>query len=126
MISLRPRHLKRYKDFAVLLWKYGERTKVDDAGVPELLPPETAPGDRTAEAAQQFAADIEKLGPTFIKLGQLLSTRPDLVPPAYAQALARLQDRCEPLPYEAIEALLLEDLGDEVFRGLTLPDTVKK
>ncbi len=123
MISLRPQHLKRYKDFAVLLWKYGDRTKVDDAGMPELLPPQAGPDDRSAEAAREFAADIEKLGPTFIKLGQLLSTRPDIVPPVYAQALARLQDRCEPLPYEAIEALLLEDLGDEVFRGLVVEKT---
>ena len=111
MLSLRAGHLKRYKDFAVLLWKYGERGAVDRAGLSELLPQEPAPGDKTAEAARQFAADIERLGPTFIKLGQLLSTRPDIVPPAYAQALARLQDRCEPLPYEEIEKVLKEDLG---------------
>ena len=113
MLSLRAEHLKRYKDFALLLWKYGERRTLDRAGLSELLPQELEPGDKTAEAARQFAADIERMGPTFIKLGQLLSTRPDIVPPAYARALARLQDRCEALPYEQIERVLRDELGIE-------------
>jgi predicted unusual protein kinase regulating ubiquinone biosynthesis (AarF/ABC1/UbiB family) len=120
VISLRPARLKRYKDFAVLFWKYRDRTRVDEAGVPELLPPETEPGDPSAEAARQFAADIEKLGPTFIKLGQLLSTRPDIVPPLYAQALARLQDRCEPLPFESVLAVLREELGAEALGAFSI------
>ena len=111
MLSLRARHLGRYKDVALLLWKYGERGRVNGAGLSELLPSEAGRGDETGRAAEEFAADLEKLGPTFIKLGQLLSTRPDLVPPAYADALARLQDRCEPLPYEEMEKVLREELG---------------
>ena len=111
MLSLRAEHLKRYKDFALLLWKYGDRGAVERAGLSELLPQELEPGDKALEAARQFAADIERMGPTFIKLGQLLSTRPDIVPPAYARALARLQDRCEPLPYAEIENVLKEELG---------------
>ncbi|HEV3010786.1 MAG TPA: AarF/UbiB family protein [Burkholderiales bacterium] len=119
-LSLKPQHLKRYKDFALLLWKYGDRKAIDRAGLSELLPQEPERGDKTVAAAQQFAADIEKMGPTFIKLGQLLSTRPDIVPPVYAQALARLQDRCEPLPFEQIEAVLAEDLGVEPSRAFVI------
>jgi len=111
VISLRPQQLKRYKDFAFLLWKYADRNTVGRAGLSELLPDESDPTDKTRAAAQKFAADIERMGPTFIKLGQLLSTRPDIVPPAYAQALARLQDRCEPLPFKSIEVVLREELG---------------
>ena len=111
MLSLRPQNLRRYKDVAVLLWKYADRDTVGRAGLSELLPNDSDPGDKSWAAAQRFAADIERMGPTFIKLGQLLSTRPDIVPPAYAHALARLQDRCEPLPFESIEAVLREELG---------------
>jgi ubiquinone biosynthesis protein len=110
-LSLKPEHLKRYKDVALLLMKYGRGDVVRRAGLADLLPEEPSSSARAAPGAEQFAADIEKLGPTFIKLGQLLSTRPDLVPPSYAEALSRLQDRCEPVPFAAIEAVLAEELG---------------
>jgi ubiquinone biosynthesis protein len=120
VLSLRPKHLKRYKDFAVLLWKYADRDAADRAGLSELLPQQNGQDDKAASEARQFAADIEKMGPTFIKLGQLLSTRPDIVPPSYAQALARLQDRCEPLPFEQIEAVIAEELGVEPSRAFLI------
>jgi predicted unusual protein kinase regulating ubiquinone biosynthesis (AarF/ABC1/UbiB family) len=120
VLSLKAEHLKRYKDVGLLLWKYGDRSELDRVALSDLLPQDPEPGDRSAESAQQFAADLEKLGPTFIKLGQLLSTRPDLVPPAYARALARLQDRCEPLPFEAIEAVLAEEWGVEPSRAFLI------
>jgi predicted unusual protein kinase regulating ubiquinone biosynthesis (AarF/ABC1/UbiB family) len=120
VLSLKAEHLKRYKDVGLLLWKYGDRSSAEHAALSDLLPQEPAPGDKASESAQQFAADLEKLGPTFIKLGQLLSTRPDLVPPAYARALARLQDRCEPLPFEAIEAVLAEEWGVEPTRAFLI------
>src|SRR5262249_39253056 len=56
------------------------------------------------------ADDLESLGPTFIKLGQILSTRGDLLPPAYVEALARLQDRVEPFPFDEVERTIREDL----------------
>ena len=111
-LSLRPEHLKRYKDFAVLLWKYGRRDLVARAGLDALLPQEHA--DEDAERipeAKELARDVEKLGPTYIKLAQLLSTRPDIVPPAYADALTRLQDHVEPFPYAEVEKILEADLG---------------
>jgi ubiquinone biosynthesis protein len=110
-LFLKADHLRHYKDFARLLWKYRRRDFARGAAITDLLPHEARHDPHTAAAAEQFAADIEKLGPTFIKLGQLLSTRPDIVPPAYADALARLQDRCEPLPFAAIERVLAEELG---------------
>jgi len=117
-LSLNPHHLRHYKDLALLLFKYGRRDLVKRAGLTELLPQEADRDERAAAAAEQLAADVERLGPTYIKLGQLLSTRPDVVPPAYAQALARLQDRCEPLPFEQIESVLAEELGLVASRAL--------
>lgn len=54
---------------------------------------------------------IQELGPTFIKLGQVLSTRPDVIPPAYVDALQTLQDDVSPLGWEEVERVLAEELG---------------
>ena len=110
-LSLKPEHLKRYKDVALLLYKYGRRDLVSQAGLAELLPAEPEKAGEPAPEAENLADDLEKLGPTFIKLGQLLSTRPDIVPQAYADALKRLQDHCEPFPFSEVETILGEELG---------------
>jgi predicted unusual protein kinase regulating ubiquinone biosynthesis (AarF/ABC1/UbiB family) len=111
-VSLKPEHLKRYKDFAWLLWKYGRGDLVRHAGLSELMPEddEVEPGAPSAEA-EELAADVERLGPTGIKLGQLLSTRPDIVPAAYAQALARLQDDVAPFSFAEVEKIVSDELG---------------
>jgi ubiquinone biosynthesis protein len=110
-LSLRPEHLKRYKDFALLLWKYGRRDLVARAGLNELLPQEPDESAARVPEAQELARDVERLGPTYIKLAQLLSTRPDIIPPAYADALARLQDQVTPFAYAEVQKILDEDIG---------------
>ncbi|KFN50154.1 ABC1 kinase family protein [Arenimonas composti] len=64
--------------------------------------------------AKEFADDLEALGPTFVKVGQTLSTRPDLLPREYLDALERLQDEAEPVPLEQIEAQIEKELGAPV------------
>jgi predicted unusual protein kinase regulating ubiquinone biosynthesis (AarF/ABC1/UbiB family) len=64
--------------------------------------------------ADNFAAALEELGPCFIKLGQLLSTRPDLLPPAYIQAMRRLQDRITPVPSAEVRSIIERELGKPV------------
>ena len=110
-LSLKPQHLKRYKDIALLLFKYGRGDVVQRSGLAELLPDERDASTQKAPASDQLADDVEKLGPTFIKLGQLLSTRPDIIPQAYADALTRLQDGCEPFPFSEVEQILEAELG---------------
>lgn len=78
-----------------------------------------APAARRAAAdapagPERLASDLEALGPTFIKLGQLLSTRFDLLPPAYTAALARLQDAVEPVAADEVRAIIEDDLGARV------------
>lgn len=63
---------------------------------------------------ERLAADLEAMGPTYIKLGQLLSTRHDLLPSAYTEALERLQDSVEPVPFEDISRIISEDLGADI------------
>jgi len=110
-LSLRPEHLKRYKDFALLLWKYGRRDLVRRAGLDELLPQEPDEAAERLPEARELARDVEKLGPTYIKLAQLLSTRPDIVPSAYCEALARLQDQVAPFRFAEVEKILEDELG---------------
>jgi ubiquinone biosynthesis protein len=100
--------LGRYKDLAWFVAKYGRADFVTRA-----LNGETA-SSSDPSAAEEFAQDLESLGPTFIKLGQILSTRADLLPSAYLVALARLQDDVEPFPYEDVERTIREELGVRV------------
>src|SRR5438477_589370 len=70
--------------------------------------------------AQDLASALEELGPCYIKLGQLLSTRPDLLPANYIQALSRLQDTITPVPADKIIAIIESDLGapiSELFKS---------
>lgn len=114
-ISLHPRHLKRYGALAKLLIKYGRSDVVKQAGLDKTLLEEDIPTvDGSAEIpaeAHELADDLEALGPTFIKLGQLLSTRSDLLPPAYMEALARLQDKIEPFSFAEVEEIVSTELG---------------
>jgi ubiquinone biosynthesis protein len=89
-----PAKLSRYASVATLLlkhWRAGE-----DVSAPE---------------AESLAADLEKLGPTFVKLGQVLSTRPDLIPAPYVTALQRLQDRVQPFSFADVESIVQAELG---------------
>ncbi len=62
------------------------------------------------QSPEELVADLKKMGPTYIKMGQLLSTRPDLLPDSYLQALASLQDDCEPIPYKKVHEIIEEEL----------------
>ena len=115
-VSLRPERLKRYKDVAMLLIKYGRSDLVNHAAL-EGVDLEELNGTAAAETAEELATDLEKLGPTFIKLGQLLSTRGDLLPPPYLEALSRLQDQIEPFPYEEVERIVSGELGVRISKA---------
>jgi ubiquinone biosynthesis protein len=62
-------------------------------------------------APVRFRLALEALGPTFMKLGQVLSMRPDLVPPAWSEELANLQDSCPVVPWEEIQKILKKEYG---------------
>ena len=111
-ISLRPEHLKRYKDLAALFIKYGRSDLLGEAA-----PEGDAPAVAAPEMPEQLAADLEKLGPTYVKLGQLLSTRADLLPPAFLEALTRLQDKVEPFSFEEAEAIVTAELGVKISKA---------
>jgi len=99
--------LGRYKDIARFVARYGRADFLKHADIEPLETSEPS----TLPEAEAFARDLEALGPTFIKLGQLLSTRADLLPQAYLEALAPLQDDVAPFPYGDVERIVQEELG---------------
>jgi len=130
-----PRRLKRTHQIGQTLTRHGLGWLADQAGLPVLLgrmeraalgartafrfrpklPTVEGPGREGAApspgAAQRLRLAIEELGPTFIKLGQILSTRPDLIPPEYIAELAHLQDTVPPEPWETIRIQVETELG---------------
>src|SRR3989442_12790229 len=71
--------------------------------------------------AQRVRGAMEELGPTFAKLGQILSTRPDLLPPEFIEELATLQDRVPPLTEQEVVAVMEQELGvpwEDVFESI--------
>lgn len=111
---IKPERLKRYKDVVALLVKYGRSDLVNQTDLDIARGQNQALETTTEPKAEELANDLEKLGPTFIKLGQLLSTRGDLLPEAYLEALARLQDHIEPFSYGEIEQIVSAELGGRI------------
>jgi hypothetical protein len=68
---------------------------------------------------ESLATDIENLGPTFIKLAQLLSTRADLLPQPYIEALTRLQDKVGPFPFTEVEEIVCNELGVRISKAFS-------
>ncbi|HJR07451.1 MAG TPA: AarF/UbiB family protein [Pyrinomonadaceae bacterium] len=127
VISLKPEYLKRYKDIAVLFMKYGRSDLVKTSGLSLALDDESPVATATSATvpeAGELAADLERLGPTFIKLGQLLSTRADILPPPYLEALARLQDKVEPFSFADVERIVEDDLGVRLSKAFNRFDSV--
>ncbi len=111
-ISLRPENLKRFKDIAVLLIKYGRSDLIKTTGFEEVILDDAPSADSSvAPNADELAKDLEAMGPTFVKLGQLLSSRADLLPTPYLDALARLQDSVEPFSFGEVETAVTSELG---------------
>ena len=117
VVSLKPERLKRYKDVAMLLIKYGRSDLISAAGLEGSVLPDEIAAETESAPAEELAKDLERLGPTFIKLGQLLSTRADLLPGPYLDALTRLQDQIEPFPYEEVERIVSGELGVRISKA---------
>lgn len=109
-ISLKPKHLKRYKDIAQLFFKYGKTDLINASGLEEVILEEEKNVEITSEI-NSLPDDLEKLGPTFVKLGQFFSTRSDMLPAAYIDVLERLQDSVAPFPFETVKQIVDDEIG---------------
>jgi ubiquinone biosynthesis protein len=119
-LSFTPKHPRRYKDIALLLIKHGRLDVVQHAGLQDALELDATAENPAGESkAAELAQDLEKMGPTFIKLGQLLSTRGDFLPPEYIHALTRLQDKIDPFPFDQVEAIVSAELGVRISKAFS-------
>ncbi|MDX6286946.1 MAG: ubiquinone biosynthesis protein [Frankiales bacterium] len=107
--TTRLQRVRRYADLLRLLARHGDRDLL--RGLDEMPVVGDLVDEDASQDAERLAADLEKLGPTFIKVGQLLSTRADLLPPPYIEALARLQDKVEACEFPAIREAVETELG---------------
>lgn len=111
------RHLNRYREVAAVLAKHGfgdvlHSLKVDRAvelGLRDLF--RRRPAHPLHERPERVRLALEELGPTFVKAGQYLSTRSDLLPEEYLRELAKLQDDVPPFPAEEARRIVAEELG---------------
>ncbi|MEO8809996.1 MAG: AarF/UbiB family protein [Rhodanobacter sp.] len=107
--------LSRYAQIGAFLLRYRKAGLFDglDLDVQEAILADH--GNQVAQGEpEQFVDDLEALGPTFIKIGQALSTRPDMVPPAYMSALERMQDNVAQVPVEEVRAVIEKELGARI------------
>jgi len=117
-LSLKPSHLRRYAAVGRLLWKYS-RADIFQTSV-FVNPYDAAPTAPNHHARpEDLADDLEALGPTFVKLGQILSSRPDLLPAPYVKALSRLQDKVKPFSFAEVERIVQAELGARISKAFS-------
>src|SRR5688572_25761385 len=110
---LKTRNIGAYRDLLLLFTRYGRKDfrlnlTTEDFVVPEAEVGEIEPD--VARRAKAFADALKAMGPTYVKFGQLLSTRPDIVPQEYILALESLQDDLEPFSFADVEKIIDEEL----------------
>ncbi len=117
---LRTRNLPAYRDLLVLFTKYGRKDFHLTLAPDEIISTDTSEGPiepEVKERAQAFAKSLKELGPTYVKFGQLLSTRPDIVPREYIDELEQLQDSVEPFSFADVEKTIEEELGVRISKA---------
>lgn len=122
MLSLRPELVHRYVDIVRLLRRHGAGRLVESSGFLDeaggFLEQAGPGGDLDGEASEgpSLADDLEARGPAWVKLGQLLATRADLLPPDVVADLQRLHDDVEPLPFEVVREVVEAELDAKLSR----------
>ena len=130
-MKLSALHLTRYRQIARLLWKYGrsdlakQMSSAEGFGIDESedanhpLGADRPPVSPGAASPEHLADDLEAMGPTYVKLGQVLAGRPDLLPEPYLKALARLQDKVKPFSYAEVEEIVMTELGVRISKAFS-------
>src|SRR6266446_717568 len=120
-------HAQRFRDIVRVFLKYGYEDLAHRLHLPSSLGLPTRHRREERAAIHQLSHPeklrraCEELGPTFIKMGQILSTRPNLLPPGFAEELAKLQDGVAPIPFADVQSVLRTELTsplEEIFQRI--------
>ncbi|WP_020586413.1 ABC1 kinase family protein [Desulfobacter curvatus] len=114
-VTKRYRHLVRYQQIIGIIFKYGFENIIDAMKIDHYLDiiPFSKPHQKLSRN-QRIRMVLEELGPTFIKMGQVLSSRPDLIPLDLTRELAKLQDKVPSFPFEQVEQIILAEFGKPI------------
>lgn len=120
-MSVLPNNLHRYQKFIGFMLKYWNSDLFNQTAATALNEND---GDEEKnedfdQSPEELVEDLKKMGPTYIKLGQLLSTRPDLLPDAYLKALATLQDDVPSISYEEVHKIVEEEIGSRISKAFS-------
>lgn len=124
MIRKRIRHLQRYREIVNAFIRHGFGFTIKELGLSDLLSfpkrffPEETIGTRNQSIGERIRLFLEELGPTFVKIGQVASTRYDLLPAEVITELENLQDNATPISFETVQKIVEDELGhpiDELF-----------
>ena len=115
---IRYKHFGRYTEIATVLGELGLGYLLDEFGLTRFLPGSWRAPHRSREPQISIEARVrralERLGPTFVKAGQLLSTRPDILPESYLAELRKLQDEVPPVPFDVIRGMVERELDGKL------------
>ncbi len=113
------RSLNRMREIVLILSKHGFNQVIEAVGLARFLPVSRRFRGRSGVQGDvpvpvQLRMAMEDLGPTFVKLGQMLSTRPDLIPPEMVEEFKKLRDEVPPFPFEQARKIIEEEIGGPV------------
>lgn len=117
---LKTRNFGAYRDLLLLFTRYGRKDFKVTVATEDFMSPEADATEIEPDVkarAEAFATALKQMGPTYVKFGQLLSTRPDVVPPEYINALESLQDDLEPFSFADVERIVEEELGARISKA---------
>lgn len=116
-MSLLPENLVRYQKFLSFMLKYWNSDLLNNT-TSQAMDEETVNSfSEYDQSPEELVEDLKEMGPTYIKFGQLLSTRPDLLPDRYLKALASLQDDLAPIPYVEVREIVEYEIGTKISKA---------
>ncbi len=115
------RHLNRYRQILAVLIKYGFGELVDTLKIEQyfeiglqILSRKPRPKVEQFTRAERVRMVLEELGPAFVKLGQIMSTRPDLIPSEFIEEFTKLQDQVPPFPFDDVKQIVEKELRESI------------
>lgn len=118
-----PEKFKNYSRFISFIYKYWNSDvfkAASDNALNTDIDTEEKNDSNEYHRPEELAEDLKRMGPTYVKLGQLLSTRPDLMPEAYIAALESLQDDVEAISYEEVQKIVEEETGQRISKAFEI------